>query len=339
MGSSQPQDRSLGEGTFLPQWMKGKLENRFDFSESTFSPPSTADDSFLYIRYPKTNRQETTLSNNTKEGFKSVSELFGNKPDAKVTTATNQIFVNQSGNNNIVNNNTNSGYTSESKIGAFNQHQPPCQPFITSAEKVQEPKLILANRFKPKAQAASNEFHDNSAECGKSIVSVASQMMSNKNGQSASSEQASNYRKTDQLTPKIGSKSLPATPIASPNATPDSSPKSRRRIYGNRFFSGAFVPDKERVQSGWLSSILGQSREHVVHAKIEEEEEQSLESLPSRTLSRKKSISSSNLAYFSQDEKQESKKPESKSLIAQVNLLQAKPSEIREMNFWTPTSM
>jgi hypothetical protein len=29
MGSSRPTDRSIGEATFLPQWMKGKLDARY----------------------------------------------------------------------------------------------------------------------------------------------------------------------------------------------------------------------------------------------------------------------------------------------------------------------
>lgn len=148
---------------------------------------------------------------------------------------------------------------------------------------------------------------------------------------------------------KMVSKSLPATPMASPTITPDTSPKSRRRVYGNRFFTGAFITDQARQQSSWLlGGILGQPRE-VVNTKIEEEEdEHSLEPVTPRALSRKKSISSQNLTYISQEQEvQEQQKSTDNTktstlkstIAAQFTALQAKPSELREMNFWSPTSM
>lgn len=128
------------------------------------------------------------------------------------------------------------------------------------------------------------------------------------------------------------SKSLPATPLASPSGSPDSSPKARRKLH-NRYFTGAFVPDKEKYQGNWiLSSILGQSRE-VITAKIEEEDELFPDMEPHKPLNRKKSISSQNLTYIGKEEKSTDKSS------VYVNVLEAKPSELREMNFWSPTSM
>lgn len=129
------------------------------------------------------------------------------------------------------------------------------------------------------------------------------------------------------------SKSLPATPLTSPTGTPDSSPKARRKIHANRYFTGAFIPDREKYQGNWiLSSILGQSRE-VITAKIEEEDEHITDWEPRKPLNRKKSISSQNLTYIGKEEKSGDKTP------IYVNVLEAKPSELREMNFWSPTSM
>lgn len=129
------------------------------------------------------------------------------------------------------------------------------------------------------------------------------------------------------------SKSLPATPLTSPTGTPDSSPKTRRKIHGNRYFTGAFVPDREKYQGNWImASILGQSRE-IITAKIEEEDEPFADVEPRKPLNRKKSISSQNLTYIGKEEKSTDKPP------IYVNILEAKPSELREMNFWSPTSM
>lgn len=105
-----------------------------------------------------------------------------------------------------------------------------------------------------------------------------------------------------------GSKSLPASP--------SSSPKSMRKAHANPFFTGQFATNAstgENNQKGWfLSSLLGIQRESAISTQsvvsnISEEAEEALE-IPA----------SSNKAQ----------KP-----------LQAKPSELREMNFWSPTSM
>lgn len=188
----------------------------------------------------------------------------------------------------------------------------------------------MANNIKPKSLGTDDGFHGTPALCGKSIVHVANQIMSGKLSKTNSN---SDFRSehADNNFPK-GSKSLPATPLASPMSTPDSSPKSRRRIHGNRFFTGAFVPDREKYQGSWiLAGILGQPRE-IVTSKIDEEEEISHENIPARVLSRKKSISSQNLTYVGKDEKT----PEKQTA---TSVFQAKPSELREMNFWSPTSM
>lgn len=141
---------------------------------------------------------------------------------------------------------------------------------------------------------------------------------------------ASDSRQQQTETPvKNVSKSLPASPLATPTGSPDSSPKARRKIHANRYFSGAFVPDKEKYQGSWiLASILGQSRE-IVTAKIDEEDEFFADVEPNKPLNRKKSISSQNLTYIGKEEKSADKTP------VYINV----PSELREMNCWSPTSM
>lgn len=132
-----------------------------------------------------------------------------------------------------------------------------------------------------------------------------------------------------------GSKSLPVSPITSPISTPDNSPKSRRRLgQPNRFFTGAFISDRDKYPGGWiLSGLLNQSREIVGHKIAEEDETPQIG--PKRPLSRKKSISSQNLSYIIKDKML----TEETANIQPGNAIQAQPSELREMNFWSPTSM
>ncbi|CAG5076088.1 Protein of unknown function [Cotesia congregata] len=89
MGSSRPPDRSLGSGISFPQWMKGKVDSRqvvflfyrFDFDQSTFSPPSH-DDSFFYISYNKLGSRQSTSSSTAepKEGFQSINSVLSENP-------------------------------------------------------------------------------------------------------------------------------------------------------------------------------------------------------------------------------------------------------------------
>jgi len=186
-----------------------------------------------------------------------------------------------------------------------------------------------ARNVKLKSQGTDDGFHGEPALCGKSIVHVASQMMSGKFTKVFTSDSRS--QQTENSVKSV-SKSLPATPLTSPTGSPDSSPKARRKLH-NRYFTGAFVPDKEKYQGNWiLASILGQSRE-VITAKIDEEDELFPDMEPRKPLNRKKSISSQNLTYIGKEEKSVDKSS------VYVNVLEAKPSELREMNFWSPTSM
>ncbi|XP_072748858.1 uncharacterized protein [Anoplolepis gracilipes] len=311
MDNSRQQDRSLSSGMSLPQWMKGKMDNKFDFDEAAFSPPSY-DDSFFYIRYPKSQKPEVP-----QQGLKHiVTEVL----KENITASTNQIENEKS--------------ISDLKVKQidFSKHPLPCQPFINNKVDDFKPRKIpeAGGSIKPKSQGTDDGFHGEPALCGKSIVHVANQMMLGKFAKIFASDPQS-QQTGSQI--KNVSKSLPATPLTSPTGTPDSSPKARRKIHTNRYFTGAFVPDKEKYQGNWiLASILGQSRE-IITAKIEEEDEPFADMEPRKPLNRKKSISSQNLTYIGKEEKSTDKTP------VYVNILEAKPSELREMNFWSPTSM
>ncbi|XP_020280786.1 uncharacterized protein LOC109853273 isoform X1 [Pseudomyrmex gracilis] len=312
MGTSRQEDRSLGSGISLPQWMKGKIDNRFDFDEAAFSPPSY-DDSFFYIRYPKTQNSEAP-----QEGLKRmVNDVL---KENNIKSSSSQTITSETSISNL----------NQAKTIDFSKHPLPCQPFIPAAKPEESKIQKTPGNIKLKSQGTDDGFHGEPALCGKSIVHVANQMMSGKLTKLFTSESRSQQAETSL---KSVSKSLPATPLTSPTGTPDSSPKARRKVHANRYFTGAFIPDKEKYQGNWiLSSILGQSRE-VITAKIEEEDEHITDWEPRKPLSRKKSISSQNLTYIGKEEKSVDKTP------IYLNVLEAKPSELREMNFWSPTSM
>ncbi|XP_020280787.1 uncharacterized protein LOC109853273 isoform X2 [Pseudomyrmex gracilis] len=291
MGTSRQEDRSLGSGISLPQWMKGKIDNR----------------------YPKTQNSEAP-----QEGLKRmVNDVL---KENNIKSSSSQTITSETSISNL----------NQAKTIDFSKHPLPCQPFIPAAKPEESKIQKTPGNIKLKSQGTDDGFHGEPALCGKSIVHVANQMMSGKLTKLFTSESRSQQAETSL---KSVSKSLPATPLTSPTGTPDSSPKARRKVHANRYFTGAFIPDKEKYQGNWiLSSILGQSRE-VITAKIEEEDEHITDWEPRKPLSRKKSISSQNLTYIGKEEKSVDKTP------IYLNVLEAKPSELREMNFWSPTSM
>ncbi|XP_012261916.2 uncharacterized protein LOC105689464 [Athalia rosae] len=320
MGSAGQPDRSLGGGISLPQWMKSKMDSRFVIDDSTFSPPSH-DDSFFYVRYSK-NTQENNPK--TDEGFTPISEVNKN------TTAATQVTSSQPPPPDF----------KEVKNIDFSKHPLPCQPYVPNAAQkaadIKPPKSAYAGKVK--SQGVDDGFHGPPALCGKSIVHVASQIMSSKVTKGFTLEENQTAATSEECSTRKVSKSLPASPISSPMSTPDNSPKSRRKIQSNRYFTGPFLPDKEKYQGGWiLASLLGQQRE-TVSAKIEEEDETE-EIVAAKPLSRKKSISSQNLMYIPKDETLMPPPNTGSNKNVYRNVFQAKPSELREMNFWSPTSM
>ncbi|CAD6233848.1 GSCOCG00007343001-RA-CDS [Cotesia congregata] len=347
MGSSRPPDRSLGSGISFPQWMKGKvvfLFYRFDFDQSTFSPPSH-DDSFFYISYNKLGSRQSTSSSTAepKEGFQSINSVLSENP----------VVVKAAANIPVKNANID-----------LSKHPIACQQsFLNYVSRnrqnfyfffLGEESSKLTSKFQQ-----GDEFENSTVGlCGKSIVSVANRIMSSSSSltrkitNDPSHDDAGNFASirasAGEITKRRGSRSLPVSPISSPISTPDSSPKSRRRVIQNRFFTGGLV-EKPPTNHGWfLSSILNQSRDILGQNRINEEEEEVGEtsiakSPPIRSLSRKKSISSQNLTYLGTISAEESKKgrdAEGSSVMASVqNIFQPDTSEMREMNFLSPTSM
>ena len=115
-----------------------------------------------------------------------------------------------------------------------------------------------------------------------------------------------------------GSKSLPVSPMSSPKT-------SKKIVHQNPYFTGQFTPSLSTTSEnkGWfLMSLLGIQREavstHSVTSQIDEEAIEAASNITTEPnpLSDNKKINDS-----------------------PIKILKAKPSELREMNFWSPTSM
>lgn len=199
--------------------------------------------------------------------------------------------------------------------------------------------------MKIKSSGTDDGFKGEAAKCGSSIIRVASQMVSGKmvHGFSIKEENKCEQKQSPtesyDLMKRRGSKSLPVTPITSPSTSPKS---SRRSV--NKYFTGAFT-DTEKIKGksfesfqvrclsnfffnfninnillfpgGWiLSNLLARREMSQSVGFINEETKEELE----------RSASTASVDELS-------------ALKNKTNVFKAKPSELREMNFWSPTSM
>lgn len=167
---------------------------------------------------------------------------------------------------------------------------------------------------KLKSNGTDDGFKGEAAKCGSSVIKVAHQMVS--------SQVARGFGQTEDFPPKgfdpskrRGSRSLPNSPLVSPNT----SPKGKRKL-ANKYFTGPFT-DTDKYQGSWiLSNLLGKrealSRSVGVIAEEEVREEVGR-----------------GVSEISLDD------PQSRTMGSAKNIYRAKPSELREMNFWSPTSM
>ncbi|CAH0553164.1 unnamed protein product [Brassicogethes aeneus] len=278
------EDRSLSSGVSFPKWMKSKINDKFDLDQSTFSP-TELDDSFMYyFRHPQASAERRG------SGQKIISSTGG---------GTNITVTNVTKNN--------------SKQD-FSKHPPPCQKFMQNSDGL---SLNVTSDGKVKPNGIDDGFKGEAAKCGSSILRVAQQMVSGKvisNFTLAHGEDCDPDLKHFDPQKRRGSRSLPASPLQSPN----SSPKSRRRV--NKFFTSAYA-DIDQTKGSWILSNL-MARRTMSQTFIGEESKEELD--------KASSISTSTL-NVDEIPANNNNKP---------NLVyKAKPSELREMNFWSPTSM
>ncbi|CAG9841176.1 unnamed protein product [Diabrotica balteata] len=266
------EDRSLGSGISIPQWMKTK-SSKFDLDPSTFSPTELDDSFMLYYRRPK-----------PESNFSTTTITTANLPENITVAAVTK------------------------KKQDFSQHPVPCQKYLRSGQDV-PPQT--STEMKIKSPGTDDGFKGEAAKCGSSIIKVASQMISNQGlGLRTCYPEEPKEEKYDGSR-RRNSKSLPASPLTSPG----SSPKAHRRV--NKYFTGAFT-DVDKSKGSWILSNLYAKREISQSVgQIKEEVKEDLE----RT---------SSAVSLVEQQQQPIKTPP---------VYRAKPSELREMNFWSPTSM
>ncbi|XP_031633712.1 uncharacterized protein LOC116347290 [Contarinia nasturtii] len=328
MSSADPESQSISSGRSFPMWLRTKTDNKFDFDNQAISPPAH-DESFFYIRYPTDASTNDKKSSTTSNSIKStISDAITKQQFDVKTNLTKGSFIEQK---------------------SMVQHTEPCKKFLNSKER----ELIIDNvKHPPKPFGTDDGFKGAGAACGSSIVKVAHQMVSAKslgrgfaiaNTLSKDSEEVlpepnisndpianrdsphnDQMSTSSRLMVRRGSKSLPASPLGSP--------KTMRRS-NNPYFTGTFAIVNQQQQQqqnnatnapdsyrGWfLSSLLGMQRENM---------------------SSTTSVASSHISEEGDDMHSQSKTSSSTSSSAGApKVIKAKPSELREMNFWTPTSM
>lgn len=306
MASSDPE---LKDGFTLPVWMKSKPTKEFE--PFTASPPAP-EDSFFYIRYPKTDVLFGKSNNNQDNITQMISE------NKEITAASTYNIV---------------------KEKDWSKHTKSCQDVLHGIAPINTAANSIMS--KPKPAGTDDGFKGEGAACGNSVVKVAHQMISSSRSPRgftlASPEDDATAPDMQQynLMARRGSKSLPATPAHSPN----SSPTSRRRMNGNRFFTTPFEPVESSGNRSWLSiALLGFKKDLGASTSTLAEEDalevrlqggilaESVESLGPAPKGKEPTLLPSEAA-------QQAK------VMKPAQSLLPKPSELREMNLWSPTSM
>lgn len=183
-----------------------------------------------------------------------------------------------------------------------------------------------------KSQGTDDGYKGEGAACGKSVVQVAQQMISSGSVVGLRIPEEEEDTSYYDFNRRRGSKSLPASPLTTPTNTPQPSPRIMRKMAANRYFTGSFVVAEtagNKNSGSWLlSGLMGSSAMSVVSEEGKEinENQSDLDELNKSPLRRNKSTSALINRIKAETGKEE-------------KVIQAKPSELREMNFWSPTSM
>jgi hypothetical protein len=202
-------------------------------------------------------------------------------------------------------------------------HTVPCRQFIPEAKTTPHELGLRKAALDPplgriKSTGTDDGFTGEGAACGHSVVAVAHQMISGKliNG-------SSDEYKSKHLRQRRNSRSLPASPQGSP-----------KLIKKNPFFTGPLLGSNEMLQktdikygSGPVAPYDGQNKQGW------------LMSIVSRNGSREELFSGTDDLPIIPDLEESLELLNIKKEKVPSPTYKAKPSELREMNFWSPTSM
>ncbi|XP_026496400.2 uncharacterized protein LOC113400921 isoform X1 [Vanessa tameamea] len=299
MASSDPE---IKDGFTLPVWMKSKPTK--EFAPFASSPPAP-EDSFFYIRYPKTDA------------------LLG-KP--KFSNEIPKVMIEQ--------HNEIAATATYKQDKDWSKHTKPCQEVLHGIAPINT--AVKSVNAKSKPAGTDDGFKGEGAACGSSVVKVAHQMIQTRSPRGFTV--ATPADDVPELTPKVlarrGSKSLPATPAHSP----PSSPTTRRRMNGNRFFTTPFEAAEEGGARSWLAAaLLGYKKDLAASSSALAEEDLPEPRLHGGSLAESvESLGPSPKADPKIISNETSQQPK---LTKPAHSFRPKPSELREMNFWSPTSM
>ncbi|XP_068633843.1 uncharacterized protein [Battus philenor] len=281
-----------------------------EFEPFAASPPAP-EDSFFYIRYPKT---DVVFGKSKIIG--DIPSLMGDQQKEIGAAAAYNTF----------------------KEKDWSKHTKPCQDVLHGIAPIN-----TTVNSKPKSVGTENGFQSEGAACGNSVVKVAHQMIQSSRpprGFTVASPVEEEAQAPDSrqynLHARRGSKSLPATPAHSPN----SSPTSRRRMIGNRFFTSPFEPVEDANNRSWLTmALLGFKKDLTTSTSTLTEEDAVEARLQSGTLA--ESVENLGPSPKNKEPKLIPKEisTQQPKLTKPANAFRPKPSELREMNFWSPTSM
>lgn len=311
MASTDPE---IKDGFTLPVWMKTKPTKEF---EPFATSPPAPEDSFFYIRYPKTD----VLFGKPKFD-KNLAKVLSDRPPELAAAATCNAI----------------------KEKDWSKHTKPCQDVLHGIAPINT--AVKSASPKPKPAGTDDGFKGEGAACGNSIVKVAHQMISSTRSprgftvarpQDSTDEAQPPDSQQYSLLTRRGSKSLPSTPAHSP----PTSPTGRRRRNGNRYFTSPFEPTEEGGGRSWLAmALLGFKKDLTTSSSTLAEEDAAETRLQGGTLA--DSVESLGPSPKSGDKEAMaagSETPAQPPQNKQVHAFRPKPSELREMNFWSPTSM
>lgn len=240
-------EKTVTSGIPIPNWVKSKLNDRYNLDDSAFSPP-TDEDGFLFIPYPKPSNT-TPLAND----------------DSKFVSITHALHMNSHNENN----------SRRVQFGGFGQHTLPCQKYMGGGMCDPTSTASKVN----KSFGTDDGFKGEAAQCGKSIVAVAEQMVrSNQlyNGRSSDDTFTGTMGLPNEkyLQTRRNSRSLPTSPLT-----------SRKK---NPFFTPPILASVDKSEPLFDSAVS---------------------------------------------------KNKIRDLSPSTGGMRAKPTELREINFWSPTSM
>lgn len=105
-----------------------KFINRFDFDHSSFSPPSH-DDSFFYIRYPKSSEEQNNNPGSSGQGgYRPISQVLNEKANTS-SGIVNKVIASSATGSNV------SEIKGVPNID-FSKHPGPCQPFVPASGNI-----------------------------------------------------------------------------------------------------------------------------------------------------------------------------------------------------------